>query len=745
MPRAVAKVLATIAGLTLAVAPGIAPTPHAAAADVRMTLVTQPFTVAADRAWTATFAVTGDLGAATPTATVPDTAPSTTPESVAPSAPATTPGVEARVVAHRAVSDPQALANVLDGRTTPVVARASVPVTLTTDGEETQFVVTVSTVSDPDDVDAADGGVLALARPGVYPVTVELVVDGTVLATNETFVDRLPATPPTGRSPTQVAVVADVADPGPSPTPAELAAGRADLQALAESADALGGVITVRVPPVVADEVETRAPVLLATLRTSLAGAEVLADPSPSLDPSAATAAGLQDTFSRALRAGEDQVGAVLPSSQPVRSGWLVDDPISASAASMLRDPLGFDLLVFGTDVYNTVPGGIGGYHDWSQAFDVDLGDGAALPGMLVSPSSHWLDRADLDRRQLTPTDGAVRLMAELVVRQGLDPTLPRSVVLQLPAGVAPDPEVASALSSYLTETPAFGLVHLSGVPAATTVMDVPGRGPESVRLPPVAGPDLTGRVQRVNVMRLSVTGAASMLADGTQLTAWTGRLDALLSTDVSDADAAAELASIGAEVGDLYAQVDRINPFTFTLTGRSSTLRLNIRNSGPHDLRVIVRPSSPKLRFPDGEVPVVLGAKRATEVLIPVEAQSNGTSAVGIQIVTPTGGQTVQGPVVMTARVNALSGLGQVVTGGAVLILVSWWYGHFRRRRRQRRAMLGEVDNPPALAAAALSPDAAETVAANGDGGAAPAVPTAPEPAAPSAMPTASERIADP
>ena len=84
----------------------------------------------------------------------------------------------------------------------------------------------------------------------------------------------------------------------------------------------------------------------------------------------------------------------------------------------MLRDPLGFDLLVFDAEVYSGLDGGIGGYHDWSQAFNVEVGDGATLPGMVVSPTSHWLDRADLDRRQLTPTDGAVRLMAELVVRQ---------------------------------------------------------------------------------------------------------------------------------------------------------------------------------------------------------------------------------------------------------------------------------------------------------------------------------------
>src|SRR6185503_890606 len=97
-----------------------------------------------------TFAVSGDLGTATPPATVPDTSPAT-------------PRVEAHVAAHRPVSRPEALTNVLDGATTPVVARATVPVTLTSDGEQTQFAMTVSTVSDPDDLDAADGSVLALA------------------------------------------------------------------------------------------------------------------------------------------------------------------------------------------------------------------------------------------------------------------------------------------------------------------------------------------------------------------------------------------------------------------------------------------------------------------------------------------------------------------------------------------------------------------------------------------------------
>ena len=98
---------------------------------------------------------------------------------------------------------------------------------------------------------------------------------------------------------------------------------------------------------------------------------------------------------------------------------------------------------------------------------------------------------------------------------------------------------------------------------------------------------------------------------------------------------------------------------------------------------------------------------------MIPVEARSNGTSSLTISILTPTLGEDVTTPLVLTARVNALTGLGQVVTGAAVLVLVSWWYGHFRRRRRRRLAAIGELDGPVVPDAGTVSPDAAEATAA--------------------------------
>jgi hypothetical protein len=699
MRRAVALLAATVAvvGPVVDRAPPVA----AAAADDRivLALAAQPFTVRAGGGWTATFTVSGDLGAATP-AVVPSI-PGATPTTAA------GPTIAARVLARQRIADRAALAKVLDGDVTNVSSRATVPVTLTTDGDQTAFTLSIPTSTSPD-----DQGALVLQRDGVYPITVQLLIDGTPVATADTFIDRLPATRTDGGS-MHVAVVADVADPGPAPTTTQLAAARTELQAIAQSATALAGTMTLRVPPVVMRHVMTDDPGLLSTLRTALGSTEVLSLPAPTLDPSSAAAADLQDTFASSLGAGEDILGKVLPASLPQRSAWLIDGSISSSGAAMLRDPLGFDLLVFDHTVYDGLEGGIGGYHDRSLSFDVDVGGRASLPGFVISASSHWLDRDQLDRDALTPTDGAVRLMSELVVaRNSLGVERHRSVVLALPPGVAPDPEVAAALASFVGETPNFSLARLASLPASTDTMSVPGRGPEHVRLPAVAGPDLSERARRVTLTRLAAASAASVLVgEQTQLDEWNASLDALLSTRVSDRTADAELDRVSAEARSTYSAVEAPRPFTFTLTGRRSTLRLNLRNTGTRDLHVIVRPSSPKLRFPEGDESVVLRAGAITEVLIPVQAQTNGTSAIGIQIVTPFGNQTVQGPVVLTARVNALSGLGQVVTGAAILVLLSWWYGHFRRRRRVRRALLGEVDNPANIATAAVSPDAAEAM----------------------------------
>ena len=55
----------------------------------------------------------------------------------------------------------------------------------------------------------------------------------------------------------------------------------------------------------------------------------------------------------------------------------------------------------------------------------------------------------------------------------------------------------------------------------------------------------------------------------------------------------------------------------------------------------------------------------------------------------------TLVPPVTLTARVTALTGLGQVLTGGLVLGLLTWWFTHWRSRRRSELVDDGRDRHP--------------------------------------------------
>ena len=590
----------------------------------------------------------------------------------------TVPPGSVRVILYRPVDDRIELADDLAGDRQDVIDNISFEVTpsLRVDASGTVLDVSLPTTTATNVAEA-----LTLRQPGLYPITVQLVDGDNVVAEDHTYIERLPVDPSTA-PPMNVALVAAIDDPGPAPTADELAVGRrrlADLAALTTSVD---GPVTVSIPPPLVDRLADDDPELSAQLRQALADDEVLSLPSDRLDPSSAVAIDKAETFTRRLRDGEDALGAALPGIAATRSGWLVTSPVSTDAATLLRD-LGFDLLTLGTDDYATLEGNIGGFLDTTLAVEVALDDAGTMPAM-VRTSAGELLVADED---VAPTAAAVRILAELLTtRRELGAAQRRSVVLATPALAIPDPAVAGALARLAASVPELRLKPLSALASATDTMLVEG-APQTVSLPAVAGPDLTERAQRVELTSVSAESAGSMRLDDSDLVRWRAELDAALSTGLSDAQVDATLARVSAEADAVRASVVAPQPFDLTLTGRSSTLRLNLRNTSEEPLRIVVQPRSPKLTFPDGDETVELAPNGVTEVLIPVETRSNGTSSIEIELLTPTIGQRVAEPVVLTAHVNALTGLGQVITGGALLVLITWWFGHFRRRRRQRLA----------------------------------------------------------
>jgi hypothetical protein len=136
-----------------------------------------------------------------------------------------------------------------------------------------------------------------------------------------------------------------------------------------------------------------------------------------------------------------------------------------------------------------------------------------------------------------------------------------------------------------------------------------------------------------------------------------------------------------------LRASVKVPESLSFTLGGRESDLRLQLRNDAAVDLTVSVEISSAKLQFPNEDRVVTVPANGAIDLVIPVVARASGRFPIDVVLYTPDGlvqaGQRVQ----LTARVAAIAGLGLVVSGAAALVLLAWWLSHWRANRRKLAA----------------------------------------------------------
>ena len=102
-------------------------------------------------------------------------------------------------------------------------------------------------------------------------------------------------------------------------------------------------------------------------------------------------------------------------------------------------------------------------------------------------------------------------------------------------------------------------------------------------------------------------------------------------------------------------------------------------------NMDVQVRVLSPKLRFTKSAAIIRVPANGSSELVVDVVALSNGLFPVEIRIFTADGLSQLGKKVEVSARVNAIAGLGQVVSVVALLLLVTWWVAHIRRKYRKQ------------------------------------------------------------
>ena len=268
-----------------------------------------------------------------------------------------------------------------------------------------------------------------------------------------------------------------------------------------------------------------------------------------------------------------------------------------------------------------------------------------------------------------TPTEVAAHLFADLMaMRLQLGPDS-RSFLLASPDLGIPDPDVLAVIERFVGEHPDVAFQTLSFVPGTTGRFLING---EQVRVtfPETAGVDLTQPRAR-DRSRAAAHGDTSPRCCRPTIRgrrSWRTELEALMSTGIDDAAVAGRLDRMERELRTIEQAIQPPEPFTFTLAGNASTITLRFGNTSTTALRIGVRVSGPsRLAFPQPDTAVTLEPGVTTDVTIPIEARSNGTSEVVIEVHTPSG-SVIGEPIVLTARVNALSGLGQLLTGAALV-----------------------------------------------------------------------------
>ncbi|MFT4656317.1 MAG: hypothetical protein ACJAXA_000157 [Candidatus Aldehydirespiratoraceae bacterium] len=691
--------------------------------DVEMVLIDQSFDLAPNGTIELTYRLSGDLAAAAEL-TLPSTVPATTeppsttmpaqtvtPETTSvttidPTAPTTFAAVPApttvppsttlpppialsiRVLNYRALDDVDDLRGILGpnpsrDRPNPIDGvdifdiRSSIVVE---SADEAILTLTV-----PTDTDISVAEQLEFNTDGIHPIMVELRVADIVVARHGTVVERRSegrSTPP----PIDLALFTSIDDPGPTASDTEVARAVEQFADLIDIADELAPSLALDVPPSVVTAAAGQPG--FSDSSEILRDDELLAGPATPFNVSSATAADQVDAFINQLNAGEDDVATAIGKT-PTRDVWLTTTELSGAGALVLRN-LGVRYLAMPMDLYmrSVANDAEGEPPAVDQFVEIELPDGSSMPIILLDQSfGAAFTRAATDEilANQTPLEWSVQTIAALrleqytsnLARQRQD----RSHLVATPDLGPFDTRLLVELDRFASTTDAIEFTPAGMLTAVTSTQFINA----DVTLPESAGPSLEPRLERITQIETSLASVATMLRqDDPRQSEWARLLDSFVSTAFSDTEVEAALRQLLAEADALRAGVVAPDPFTFTLTGREGDIKVRIGNDLDEPLNVIVRLSSPRLAFPAGDIPVTLLPDSITIVDVPVEARSNGTTAAIIEILTPSLSEDLIEPVTLTARVNALTGLGQVLTGAFVLILLTWWLSHWRRRRTE-------------------------------------------------------------
>ena len=536
----------------------------------------------------------------------------------------------------------------------------------------------------------AGGSSVRLRKSGVYPVSLSIQVGDRESSRLLTFVNFI--TVQTSKNSLSVSLAAEV-NPALSQTPAgetSLAdSARTMLNNVVSSLNGDGGVMSLRMSPETLNSLAISSnpqdAELLGQLQVVLAKHQVLASTFVPFDPSSAEKAKLGSEFDKQLARGIEILNARNGDAGINPRTWFSTRPINTDGISLLARS-GFTNVVFSPQAAQS----LGALDSYTKQYRANyIGDLTAKVSIAVADPRY---AASLSASNTNPVQTSMAVAAEIIAQQGelalgQRRPLDHHLIISTFDGSLPNPVLLNSLLVALSNAPQVTLRPLGSIQRATEAST-------PLTMPSGAPIDLRARRPQLQTVVDEIASTRSMLsADAPQRMWWEDELLLIQSDSLNSERFDLYLKGFKAQLRTFRASVSVPESLTFTLSGKSSDLRLQLRNSASMPLSVLVTLSSAKLTFPEKPQVVTVAANSAVDVIVPVVARANGTFPLEVVLYTPDGTAQVGKRIRLSARVSALAGLGQLVTGVALLLLASWWIAHWRKQHRMKA-----VENHPAV-----------------------------------------------
>ena len=516
---------------------------------------------------------------------------------------------------------------------------------------------------------------LRLTKDGVYPIQISFMQNGQPVSKLTTFVNFFNSAIETSRLP--VAIASSVTTPlalAPNGTIAISDATRKQLADLAQSLEGGAAPLSVQISPQILDGLaRSTQPVdidLLARLQTAFANHDLLRASFVPFNPSSAQRTSRVNDFQQLSKLGDQILEPRNGEKNISPNVWFSNVLIDVDGAALLNTS-SVHTVVLTPDAAEK----IGTLDNYAKPYRISNDVALRTTDPVFAKT--------LSNNQINPVITACSLAAELLTQRlevvdsgGVVSS--NFVILTTTSGAPINTALLAPLAVAIDRAPQLRLRALSSLPRANseaTLVDVPRSNGVDISVAGKANDSLADEYASTSMM---------LPSDAPQHAAWTTSRLAMLDDRLSSGEFALYFKGFRNQLRLLRASVKVPESLSFTLGGRESDLRLQLRNDAAVDLTVSVEISSAKLQFPNEDRIVTVPANGAIDLVIPVVARASGRFPIEVVLYTPDGlvqaGQRVQ----LTARVAAIAGLGLVVSGAAALVLLAWWLSHWRSKRRE-------------------------------------------------------------